>query len=118
VLEHEVERRFTDSRYDNELLLRRIKDYLVRWAKRKYKRLHDNDRRARQWLVRVARCEPRPFAHWRLGAARWLDHGSGVSGDVQAPTLREPRGATRERDKVWGSAGINHRGVAKEGVVR
>jgi RNA-directed DNA polymerase len=49
-------------------LLRRINDYLVRWAKRKYKRLHDNHRRARQWLVRVAKREPTLFVHWRCGA--------------------------------------------------
>ena len=43
-------------------LLRRSNDYLGQWAKRKYKRLHDNDRRARQWLVRVARV-PALFRH-------------------------------------------------------
>ena len=48
-------------------LLRRINEYLVRWARRKYKRLHRHDRRARRWLVRVARREPKLFAHWRLG---------------------------------------------------
>jgi RNA-directed DNA polymerase len=48
-------------------LLRRINEYLVRWAKRKYKRLHGNDRRARRWLVRVAKREPKLFVHWRQG---------------------------------------------------
>jgi RNA-directed DNA polymerase len=48
-------------------LLRRINEYLVRWAKRKYKRLYGHDRRTRRWLVRVARREPKLFAHWRLG---------------------------------------------------
>jgi len=48
-------------------LLRRINEYLVRWARRKYKRLHRHDRRARRWLVRVARREPKLFAQWRLG---------------------------------------------------
>jgi RNA-directed DNA polymerase len=48
-------------------LFRRINEYLVRWAKRKYKRLHGHDRRTRRWLVRVARREPQLFSHWRLG---------------------------------------------------
>jgi RNA-directed DNA polymerase len=48
-------------------LFRRINEYLVRWAKRKYKRLYGHDRRTRRWLVRVARREPKLFAHWRLG---------------------------------------------------
>jgi len=48
-------------------LLRRMNEYLVRWAKRKYKRLYGHTRRARRWLVRVARREPTLFAHWKLG---------------------------------------------------
>jgi RNA-directed DNA polymerase len=48
-------------------LLRRINEYLVRWARRKYKRLQRHDRRARRWLVRVARRDPKLFAHWKLG---------------------------------------------------
>jgi RNA-directed DNA polymerase len=36
-------------------LLRRINTYLVRWAKRKYKRLRGHTTRAKRWLVRVAR---------------------------------------------------------------
>ena len=48
-------------------LLRRINEYLVRWAKGKYKRLHRHTRRAKRWLVRVARRQPTLFAHWRLG---------------------------------------------------
>src|SRR6266542_2578444 len=48
-------------------LLSRIDNYVVRWAKGKYKRLHGHTRRAKRWLVRVARREPTLFAHWRLG---------------------------------------------------
>jgi len=46
--------------------LRHINDYLVRWARRKYKRLSRHARRARQFLASVARREPGLFAHWRL----------------------------------------------------
>jgi RNA-directed DNA polymerase len=48
-------------------LLSRINEYLMRWAKGKYKRLHGHTRRAKRWLVRVARREPMLFVHWRFG---------------------------------------------------
>jgi RNA-directed DNA polymerase len=47
--------------------LRHINEYLVRWARRKYKRLKHHDRHARQFVAAVARREPGLFAHWRLG---------------------------------------------------
>jgi RNA-directed DNA polymerase len=40
---------------------------LVRWAMKKYKRYRGHQRRATQWLRRVAREKPELFAHWRLG---------------------------------------------------
>lgn len=42
---------------------------LVRWALRKYKRLRGPQRRAAQWLRRIARRQPELFAHWRLWQA-------------------------------------------------
>ena len=48
-------------------LLRRINEYLLRWATRKYKRLRGHLLRAVRWLRSVARREPALFAHWRLG---------------------------------------------------
>jgi hypothetical protein len=47
-------------------LLRRINEYLLRWATRKYKRLRGHLLRAVRWLRNVARREPALFAHWRL----------------------------------------------------
>ena len=47
--------------------LRRINDYLVRWAMQKYKRLHRHANRARRWLQTVAGRAQGLFAHWRLG---------------------------------------------------
>lgn len=49
------------------LVLRRINDRLVRWAMRKYKRLHGHYLRALGWLADVARRAPVLFAHWRVG---------------------------------------------------
>jgi RNA-directed DNA polymerase len=43
---------------------------LVRWARRKYKRLRRHRRRAEHWLGGVARREPRMFAHWYLLGVR------------------------------------------------
>jgi len=37
---------------------------LVRWARRKYKRLRGHQRRAAHWLRRIARNQPKLFAHW------------------------------------------------------
>jgi len=48
-------------------VLRRINEYLVRWAMRKYKRLRGHLTRAVEWLARVSRREPGLFAHWRIG---------------------------------------------------
>lgn len=40
---------------------------LVRWAMKKYKRYRGHQRRATQWLRRIARNRPELFAHWELG---------------------------------------------------
>ena len=50
------------------LLLRRINEYLVRWLRCKYKRLRGRPRRARELLAKIAKREPRLFAHWTAGA--------------------------------------------------
>ena len=48
-------------------ILREIESDLVLWAKRKYKRMKGHHTKAIHWLGRIARREPRLFAHWRLG---------------------------------------------------
>jgi RNA-directed DNA polymerase len=55
--------------YKSELYptLRPLNEYLVRWARRKYKRLRGHQMRARRMLADVARREPNLFAHWRFG---------------------------------------------------
>ena len=47
-------------------LLRHLNRRLVRWAQRKYKR-YRRQRGATHWLRRIARRQPRLFAHWQLG---------------------------------------------------
>ena len=46
--------------------LRCLDRRLVRWARRKFKRLKGHRRRAEQWLRGVAHRQPGLFAHWRL----------------------------------------------------
>ena len=48
-------------------VFRSLNRRLVRWARKKYKRLK-HQRRATQWLRRIARQQPNLFAHWQIGA--------------------------------------------------
>lgn len=45
---------------------RRMDRHLMRWARKKYKRLERSDRRAKAWLEGVRRRAPDLFAHWSL----------------------------------------------------
>lgn len=45
--------------------LRHLDRYLVRWAKRKYKKLYRHHRRAEEWLARIAKARIGLFAHWK-----------------------------------------------------
>ena len=47
--------------------LKRVNAYLVRWARRKYKKLRTRNAGAWQWLTRVRQQSPGLFAHWRFG---------------------------------------------------
>jgi retron-type reverse transcriptase len=47
--------------------LSHINEYLIRWAKEKYKRLRRRHARAHKWLLGVAAREPNLFAHWQPG---------------------------------------------------
>jgi hypothetical protein len=49
------------------LPLRRINEYLVRWAMRKYKRLRGHYTNAVRFIQAVAARQPNLFAHWKVG---------------------------------------------------
>jgi RNA-directed DNA polymerase len=52
------------NRWELHPLLTRINTYLVRWARRKYKRLHAF-KRVKAWWQRVVQQDPNLFAHWQ-----------------------------------------------------
>ena len=57
--------------------LKRIDAYVIRWARRKYKRMVHQTKGARDWFDRLRRATPKLFAHWPLC------HGNGrTSGAV------------------------------------
>ena len=64
-------------------LLRRINEYLVRWAMRKYKRLRRRTMPGRAWLAERRATRPRPLRPLAARrATRRLDDGSRMSGEV------------------------------------
>ena len=46
--------------------LKRIDAYVIRWARRKYKRMVHRTKGARDWFDRLRRANPTLFAHWPL----------------------------------------------------
>ena len=57
--------------------LTRIDAYVIRWARRKFKRMRHQTKGGRDWFVRLRRANPTLFAHWILC------HGNGrTSGAV------------------------------------
>jgi group II intron maturase len=57
--------------------LKRIDVYVIRWARRKFKRLRRKTKGARDWFAWLRRANPTLFAHWQLC------HGNGrTSGAV------------------------------------
>jgi RNA-directed DNA polymerase len=48
-------------------VMRYLNRALVHWVRRKYKRFARHKRRAEYWLGRLARRQPKLFAHWQMG---------------------------------------------------
>jgi RNA-directed DNA polymerase len=49
---------------------RHFNQSLVVWAKRKYKRMYRSNRRARNFIERIADRQPSLFVHWHRGASK------------------------------------------------
>ena len=48
-------------------VLRHLDQSLIRWVRRKYKKLTHHKQRASSWLGRLARKRPELFVHWQMG---------------------------------------------------
>ncbi len=48
-------------------ILRRLNWRLRRWVANKYKRVNSSQRRAQNWLEKMAQRKPKLFVHWQLG---------------------------------------------------
>jgi RNA-directed DNA polymerase len=57
-------------------LVQHLNRLLALWAKRKYKKLRGHFRRARHWVARISRRDPRLFAHWQMGVRRGSTAGA------------------------------------------
>ncbi|MDD2621087.1 MAG: group II intron reverse transcriptase/maturase [Syntrophomonadaceae bacterium] len=55
--------------YKSEMysVLNHMNRALVRWVRKKYKKLNRGKRRASNWLGKIARREPKLFVHWQMG---------------------------------------------------
>jgi len=75
--------------------LKRIDVYVIRWARRKFKRLRHKTKGARDWFERLRRANPTLFAHWQLC------HGNGrTSGAVWIERFTYGSGSARR----WNSS--------------
>jgi Group II intron, maturase-specific domain len=54
--------------YRTQLLptLKRIDAYVIRWARRKFKRLRHHTKGVRDWFAQLRCANPKLFAHWQL----------------------------------------------------
>jgi len=58
------------SRWELRFSLQQIDEYLIRWAKSKYKRLRGRQVRTARAIRQICQCSPGLFAHWKAGFAR------------------------------------------------
>ena len=76
-IRHGITRALIESNAELRPTLKRIDAYVIRWARRKFKRMRHQTKGARDWFDRLRRAKPALFAHWTLC------HGNGrTSGAV------------------------------------
>ena len=76
--------------YKTRPTLKRIDAYVIRWARRKFKRLRHQTKGPREWFDRPRRANPTLFAHWVLC------HGNGrISGAVRLERVMHGFGSAR-----------------------
>ena len=70
--------------YKSEMysVMRHMNRALIRWARRKYKKLSRHQRRAEYWLGKIAKRDPDYLSTGRWGFCLRLDDGSRMSREV------------------------------------
>jgi len=58
------------GRWELRFSLQQIDEYLIRWAKSKYKRLRGRQIKAAKAVRQMSQKQPFLFAHWKAGFAR------------------------------------------------
>src|SRR5947207_11979715 len=87
--------------------LKRIDAYVIRWARRKFKRMRHQTKGARDWFDRLRRANPTLFAHWTLC------HGNGRTSEPcdsrgSRTVLGAPGGESPPGDSTFASPGGRH----------
>jgi hypothetical protein len=89
--------------------------YVIRWARRKFKRLRHKTKGARDWFERLRRANPGLFAHWQLCHGNGRTSGVGMPAETRATILclsspvligqsfREPPALEVVVVGIWGS---------------
>jgi hypothetical protein len=70
--------------------LKRIDLYVIRWARRKFKRLRHQTKGARDWLARLIRPNPKLFAHWQLCHGNGRTTGARMNREVHVRFWESP----------------------------
>jgi hypothetical protein len=91
-----VLRRRASARAQLRPTLKRIDLYVIRWVRRKFKRLRRKPKGARDWFDRLRRVNPTLFTHWQLchGNGRTSEpyESRGSRTDLGAPGVETPLG--------------------------
>src|SRR5450631_4895455 len=70
--------------------LKRIDVYVIRWARRKFKRMRHQTKGARDWLDRLRRANPKLLAHWPAMPWQRPNIGSRMNREVHARFWERP----------------------------
>jgi hypothetical protein len=66
--------------------LKRIDAYVIKWARRKFKRMRHQTKGARDWFDRFRRANPKLLAHWSLCHGNGRTMGSRMNRTWPSPT--------------------------------
>jgi RNA-directed DNA polymerase len=87
--------------------LQRIDAYVIRWARRKFKRMRHQTKGARVWFERLRRANPTLFAHWRYGMAT-AEHREPCDSRGSCTILGAPGGEIPPGDSSFSSPTASH----------